>query len=284
MNKLREAAQAALKALEVHVLRDPDYTTTRDRRDIITDLRAALATPAPEPVQADQRPGRDPEIAGMLNKAIERSVEIERQQAEPPQAQQPQCLGDPGECDFHGACMYACGKAQQPVGWTTTFEIEGLRAGLVQALCVRPLKVAPAFPPGQVVNVYTAPAPEPSPGPWEFRKDGHVYSKATGERVCSVHSALPDNAGVPAQLRDLRANAKLIASAPSLMAEVERLRVPMAGECTWSQNGDDSDSWDTGCRKLFRLDDGTPTNNGMKFCCFCGKTLFSAPWQEENDE
>jgi hypothetical protein len=53
---------------------------------------------------------------------------------------------------------------------------------------------------------------------WEFRKDGFVYCKATGERVCSPHSTLPDSIKkFGPHKQDLKANARLIAAAPELL-------------------------------------------------------------------
>ena len=55
--------------------------------------------------------------------------------------------------------------------------------------------------------------------------------------------------------------------------------------CGWSQDGDsDSDTWATSCGHYFRLDDGTPTDNKMAFCCYCGKSLVSYPFVEDDDE
>jgi hypothetical protein len=58
---------------------------------------------------------------------------------------------------------------------------------------------------------------------------------------------------------------------------------PAAGPatCAWSQDGPDSDSWETGCGNYFRLDDGTPVDNDMLHCCFCGKPLDCSPYIEE---
>lgn len=54
-----------------------------------------------------------------------------------------------------------------------------------------------------------------------------------------------------------------------------------ATTCTWMQDGPDSDVWEASCRHTFRLDADTPTDNNMRFCCFCGKPLESAPWADE---
>lgn len=48
--------------------------------------------------------------------------------------------------------------------------------------------------------------------------------------------------------------------------------------CIWS-NSEDSDEndcdtqWETSCGNDFILNDGTPENNGMKYCCYCGKPI-----------
>ena len=57
-------------------------------------------------------------------------------------------------------------------------------------------------------------------------------------------------------------------------------RVPSAAEvCHWSQ--DDSDAWMTECRKAYGINEGTPEENRMKFCPFCGKELVGVPYVEE---
>ena len=49
--------------------------------------------------------------------------------------------------------------------------------------------------------------------------------------------------------------------------------VEMRTVCEWVQDDDDSDAWGTQCRRMFIIIDGTPTDNRMTFCCYCGKPL-----------
>lgn len=66
--------------------------------------------------------------------------------------------------------------------------------------------------------------------------------------------------------------------------EIRNHRAHAATPCTWQQDGDsDSDAWGTTCGHYFRLDDGTPTDNKMKFCCYCGKTLVSSPIEPDEE-
>lgn len=39
--------------------------------------------------------------------------------------------------------------------------------------------------------------------------------------------------------------------------------------CGWTS--DDDGTYHTGCGHAFVLNDGTPTENSMRFCCYCGK-------------
>jgi hypothetical protein len=42
--------------------------------------------------------------------------------------------------------------------------------------------------------------------------------------------------------------------------------------CDWTEDPDDG-LWYTGCGETFCFIDGTPHDNGFRYCCFCGKTL-----------
>lgn len=39
--------------------------------------------------------------------------------------------------------------------------------------------------------------------------------------------------------------------------------------CEW-QEVEDISSWETTCGNLFTINEGTPSDNKMRFCCFCG--------------
>lgn len=48
-----------------------------------------------------------------------------------------------------------------------------------------------------------------------------------------------------------------------------------AGEpCAWRLDPS-SHAWDAGCGNAFLIDEGTPQQNHMNFCCFCGNRLES---------
>lgn len=43
--------------------------------------------------------------------------------------------------------------------------------------------------------------------------------------------------------------------------------------CVWHNDPETDNSWGTSCRHLFEIYDGTPTENSMTFCCYCGKPI-----------
>ncbi len=45
------------------------------------------------------------------------------------------------------------------------------------------------------------------------------------------------------------------------------------GACPWALAEEDSDHWSTGCGNDFVLNDGTPRENYMVHCCYCGKPI-----------
>ena len=49
---------------------------------------------------------------------------------------------------------------------------------------------------------------------------------------------------------------------------------PMPETCHWTQDADpDFAVWQTDCGEAFTLMEGGPTENTMRFCCYCGLAL-----------
>lgn len=49
--------------------------------------------------------------------------------------------------------------------------------------------------------------------------------------------------------------------------------------CEWSQ--DDDGNWTTECGGMFVISEGTPKDNDMSFCCYCGEPLKTANEQAQ---
>ena len=57
-------------------------------------------------------------------------------------------------------------------------------------------------------------------------------------------------------------------------------------ECTWTYGHEhdyDQATWATGCGEAFCIENDGPKENGMKFCCYCGKVLAEAVPEDEED-
>ena len=59
-------------------------------------------------------------------------------------------------------------------------------------------------------------------------------------------------------------------------------------KCEWSEVSDyyggPTGLWETTCGECFELYNGTPDDNGMKFCHYCGKELKTVLTPEVEDE
>ena len=65
-----------------------------------------------------------------------------------------------------------------------------------------------------------------------------------------------------------------------MMVAITALRAALAQEqaepdtCTWQQDGYvESSTYRTSCGHYFNLENGTPADNKMAHCCYCGKKL-----------
>lgn len=53
-------------------------------------------------------------------------------------------------------------------------------------------------------------------------------------------------------------------------------------QCLWTE--DDNGNYDTGCGHCFTIIDGTPADNGMKFCVYCGGKLIEEGLAESDPD
>ena len=56
-----------------------------------------------------------------------------------------------------------------------------------------------------------------------------------------------------------------------------------ATPCMWRE--DEDGTWDTNCGEVFVfITDGGPSENKMRFCCYCGGPVISMYFQQENND
>lgn len=49
--------------------------------------------------------------------------------------------------------------------------------------------------------------------------------------------------------------------------------------CIWAENEDGA--WETQCKNIFEIVKGTPKENKMIYCMFCGKIICEVTFKEE---
>jgi hypothetical protein len=52
--------------------------------------------------------------------------------------------------------------------------------------------------------------------------------------------------------------------------------------CAWTEDADGD--WETTCGQMFILLEGKPTDNDMKFCCYCGGELAQVDYTDNEDD
>lgn len=55
----------------------------------------------------------------------------------------------------------------------------------------------------------------------------------------------------------------------------------LSTECHWSQDSEGSGVWATQCGRYFEITADTPSENEMRFCCFCGRPLTEIRFEDE---
>ena len=120
------------------------------------------------------------------------------------------------------------------------------------------------LPPG--TKLYTHPSPFDAERLAEALEQA-MQSLRTIERGAMREEGLGDAGNVRAYARS-RANVAINAlGAHSTQAQPSAASV----ECVWAEAEDGN--WDTGCGYMFVLTEGTPYDNEMGFCCYCGGTI-----------
>lgn len=51
------------------------------------------------------------------------------------------------------------------------------------------------------------------------------------------------------------------------------LRAALTEPTTCAWHGDEDGAYETSCKHIFQMLDGTPQENNFTHCCFCGKSL-----------
>jgi hypothetical protein len=52
-------------------------------------------------------------------------------------------------------------------------------------------------------------------------------------------------------------------------------------KCVWTWSADEETVWSTECGEMFQFEnDCTPTENKMKFCCYCGGKLVEQNYEK----
>jgi hypothetical protein len=55
--------------------------------------------------------------------------------------------------------------------------------------------------------------------------------------------------------------------------DVLKIINPYAGKCKWEKDNLDYDQYKTSCGNMFVFFEGSPEDNKMKFCPYCGKEI-----------
>jgi len=57
-----------------------------------------------------------------------------------------------------------------------------------------------------------------------------------------------------------------------ILSEKLKLLTDKGGNCNWLYDWHD-DKWDTACENSFVVIDATPSENGMRYCPYCGRVI-----------
>ncbi len=110
---------------------------------------------------------------------------------------------------------------------------------------------------------------------WALQGAEPVAGQVVLSRAQAVWSLQHLREGLTAYPRELLENAMEAATAEQPYTSPPAPELPRES-CAWIP--DDDGVWDTSCGNRFEISEGTPAENDMGYCCYCGKALLnSAP-------
>ena len=57
----------------------------------------------------------------------------------------------------------------------------------------------------------------------------------------------------------------------------------MSESCKWHESDDETNCWHTDCGDTFQITEGSPADNNMRHCCYCGNPLVEVPHTPEDE-
>ena len=58
----------------------------------------------------------------------------------------------------------------------------------------------------------------------------------------------------------------------------------MTKPCRWAECDDETNCWNTACDGVFQITEGTPADNKMRFCCYCGGALEQVRYVPDDED
>lgn len=125
----------------------------------------------------------------------------------------------------------------------------------------------------------------------QFYGEAAIYcvtfvSEEVARRTAEANKTNPVSVYVP-DLITVERHDKEIQAYREQIARLNRgLPAPNGGyTCTWIQEeNQDSNTWSTSCGREWELTDGTPMENDIQYCVFCGRSVRTVDGSDQDDE
>ena len=94
---------------------------------------------------------------------------------------------------------------------------------------------------------------------------------AAVQAIKDERNALLDQWNSIVQASGSRTHGGAVGVVADIRRERDRLIAEREAVCTWTE--DANGIWHTDCGEAFEIQTGSPGQNGLRFCCFCGRKL-----------